>query len=52
MGAFGLIRRHHGVISVVSGAILVAFGGLLVTGLWDDVLSPVLPLVNRFEPPI
>ena len=52
MGAFGAIRRHHNTISVVSGAILVAFGVLLLTGLWTQVMSPVLRLVNRFEPPI
>ena len=52
MGAFGWIRRHHDAISVVSGTILVAFGALLVSGLWNEVMSPVLRLVNRFEPPI
>ena len=52
MGAFGVICRHHDTIGVVSGAILVAFGALLVSGVWNQVLSPVLRLVDRFEPPI
>jgi cytochrome c-type biogenesis protein len=52
MNAFGWIRQHHDAISVASGVILVGFGALLVTGLWNQVLSPVLRLVNGFEPPI
>ncbi|MDH5314454.1 MAG: cytochrome c biogenesis protein CcdA [Actinomycetota bacterium] len=52
MGAFEAIRRHHDAINLVSGAILVSIGLLLVTGYWTRILSPVFQLVNRFEPPI
>jgi cytochrome c-type biogenesis protein len=52
MGAFGAIRRHHDTINIVSGVVLVTIGVLLLTGLWTQILSPVLRLENRFEPPI
>lgn len=52
MGALDLLKRHHEAISLVSGVIMVAIGLLLVSGLWVQVLSPLLRLVNRFTPPI
>ncbi len=47
-----VLKRHHETISVVSGVIMVSIGLLLVSGLWLQILAPVLRLVNRFEPPI
>jgi cytochrome c-type biogenesis protein len=37
LGAIGWVRRHSALVMRVGGAMLVAIGVLLVTGLWDDV---------------
>lgn len=52
MGAFRFFSRHYRVFAAISGVIMVAIGVLLVTGLWVQLLSPVLNEVNRFSPPI
>lgn len=52
MGALDIIKRHHDTISVVSGLIMITLGVLLISGLWVRIMSPLLRLVNRFEPPI
>ncbi len=52
MGALDILKRHHDTISLVSGVIKVSIGLLLVSGLWVRIMSPVLRLVNGFEPPI
>jgi cytochrome c-type biogenesis protein len=48
----GFLQRHYHTIAGVSGSALVAIGLLLVTGAWVRVMSPLLRLVNSFEPPI
>jgi len=48
----GFLQRHYRAIAGVSGSMLVAIGLLLVTGAWVRVMSPLLRLVNSFEPPI
>jgi len=35
-GALAFVRRHRRVISAVGGALLIAIGILLVTGVWND----------------
>ena len=52
MRRLGFLHRHYHTIAGVSGSVLVAIGLLLVTGAWVRVISPVLRLVNSFEPPI
>jgi cytochrome c-type biogenesis protein len=52
MRRLGFLQRHYRAIAGVSGATLVAIGLLLVTGAWVRVMSPLLRLVNSFEPPI
>jgi cytochrome c-type biogenesis protein len=58
LGVGGLMRRlrflqrHFRAISAVSGSVLVAIGILLVSGLWLRVSSPLLRLVDSFQPPI
>jgi cytochrome c-type biogenesis protein len=52
MRRLGFLQRHYHTIAGVSGSVLVAIGLLLVTGAWVRVISPVLRLVNSFEPPI
>lgn len=48
----GFLQRHYQAIAAFSGSVLVAIGLLLVTGTWVRVMSPLLHLVNSFEPPI
>jgi cytochrome c-type biogenesis protein len=48
----GFLQRHYQAIAAFSGSVLVAIGLLLVTGTWVRVMSPLLRLVNSFEPPI
>jgi cytochrome c-type biogenesis protein len=52
MDRLGFLQRHYNAIAGVSGTVLVAIGLLLVTGAWVRVISPLLRLVNSFEPPI
>jgi cytochrome c-type biogenesis protein len=52
MRRLGFLRRHYHAVAGVSGAVLIAIGLLLVTGAWVRVMSPLLRLVNSFEPPI
>lgn len=37
LGAIGWVRRHSATVMHLGGALLVAIGVLLVTGLWDDL---------------
>ena len=37
--ALGFIRRHHRVIGAIGGAVLVAMGVLLVSGVWDHWMN-------------
>lgn len=52
MRRLGFLQRHYRAIAGVSGTMLVAIGLLLVSGAWVRVMSPLLRLVNSFEPPI
>jgi cytochrome c-type biogenesis protein len=52
MRRLGFLQRHYRAIAGVSGSVLVAIGLLLVSGAWVRVMSPLLRLVNSFEPPI
>lgn len=52
MRRLGVLQRHHRAIAGGSGSLLVAIGLLLVTGAWVRIMSPLLRLVNSFEPPI
>ncbi|MCI0632585.1 MAG: cytochrome c biogenesis protein CcdA [Actinobacteria bacterium] len=52
MRRLGFLQRHYRAIAGLSGSVLVAIGLLLVTGAWVRVMSPLLRLVNSFEPPL
>jgi cytochrome c-type biogenesis protein len=52
VGALDVLKHHHDAISFGSGLVMVVIGLLLITGAWLQVMSPVLRLVNRFEPPL
>lgn len=45
-GAFGWVKRHFGVINLVSGLILAAFGVILLTGQMPWVVARVQALLN------
>src|SRR5207302_9703612 len=52
MGTFRFFSRHYQWFAGIGGAMMVAIGVLLVTGLWVRLLSPLLRIVNRFTPRI
>jgi cytochrome c-type biogenesis protein len=52
MGTLDVLKRHHEMISMVSGVIMVSIGLLLMSGLWAQVMAPIFRLVNRFQPAI
>ena len=39
VGALGRLRRHTRAIQIFGGALLIAVGALLVTGVWNDFVS-------------
>lgn len=52
MGAFKFFSRNYQWFAGAGGALMVAIGVLLISGLWVRLLAPMLRLVNRFTPPI
>ncbi len=52
LAAFKTVRRHSPLITRVGGAMLVAVGLLLVTGLWGDLVAGLQGWVGGFEPVI
>ncbi|MEU8920827.1 cytochrome c biogenesis protein CcdA [Kitasatospora sp. NPDC048545] len=39
LGAFGWVKRHYPLVMRIGGGMLVAVGLLLVTGVWDSMMS-------------
>ncbi len=50
VGAVTRLRRHSVHFERAGGAVLVAVGVLLVTGLWDRVLTSLQPAISGFTP--
>lgn len=50
--AFRAIRRRTGLITRIGGAMLVAVGVLLVTGLWGELIAGLQGWVSGFRPVI
>jgi cytochrome c-type biogenesis protein len=50
MGAFDVVRRHRVLVSRLGGAMLVAVGVLLVSGVWDMVMQSLKGSISGFEP--
>ena len=44
------VRRHIRAFNIVGGALLIAMGVLMVTGLWGAIMSNFLGVVNGFVP--
>ncbi|GAA3109577.1 cytochrome c biogenesis CcdA family protein [Streptosporangium carneum] len=49
---FKAVRRHSQLITRVGGAMLVAVGLLLVTGLWGELIATMQGWISGFEPVI
>lgn len=50
VGVLARVRRHSLHLERVGGAVLVLVGVLLVTGLWDRVLTSLQPAITGFTP--
>jgi cytochrome c-type biogenesis protein len=49
---FRAVRRHSRLVTRIGGAMLVAVGVLLVTGLWGELIAGLQVWVGGFEPVI
>jgi cytochrome c-type biogenesis protein len=47
-----VIKRNYHWVAGVSGVIMIAIGLLLITGLWQDWVTPLLNRLTRITPPI
>jgi cytochrome c-type biogenesis protein len=52
MGAFGWVKQHYLWVMRLGGAMLVAIGVLLVTGVWNDMTVQMQIWVNGFTPAV
>ncbi|MDQ1603573.1 MAG: cytochrome c-type biosis protein [Actinomycetota bacterium] len=52
MGAFGWVKSHYAWVTRAGGAMLVAIGVLLVTGLWNDITVSLQVWVSGFTPAV
>jgi cytochrome c-type biogenesis protein len=52
VGALRLLRGRSILVERVGGAMLVAVGVLLVTGLWDRFIVQLQPLIGGFRTPM
>jgi cytochrome c-type biogenesis protein len=51
LGALRLLRGRSILVERVGGAMLLAVGVLLVTGLWDRFIVQLQPLIGGFRTP-
>ncbi len=51
-GALGFLKRNSRTFQVAGGVMLVVVGVAMATGLWDQLVVALRPLINGFEPPI
>jgi cytochrome c-type biogenesis protein len=51
-GAFALLRRHARTMQIVGGGLLVAVGGAIATGLWNQLMLYLRPLIQAYELPL
>jgi cytochrome c-type biogenesis protein len=52
MGALGWVKRHYVWVMRLGGAMLVAIGVLLVTGVWNDLTVQMQIWVDGFSPAV
>ncbi|TJZ51883.1 cytochrome c biogenesis protein CcdA [Streptomyces piniterrae] len=48
LGAFGWVKRHYVWVMRIGGGMMVALGLLLVTGVWDGLMSELQNWTQRF----
>jgi cytochrome c-type biogenesis protein len=51
-GSVDWLRRHIRVVNIVGGALLVVIGILMVTGLWQAMISSLGAVILGFVPPL
>lgn len=51
-GSVAWLRRNIRIINIIGGAVLVAIGLLMVTGLWQAIISSLGAVIIAFEPPL
>ncbi|MFJ6617057.1 cytochrome c biogenesis CcdA family protein [Kitasatospora sp. NPDC091335] len=49
LGAFGWVKRHYPLVMRIGGGMLVAVGLLLVTGIWDSMMSELQSWTADFQ---
>jgi len=52
VGAVGFIRRNYHWFAGIGGVVMTTVGVLLVTGVWQRLLAPLLREITRFTPAI
>ena len=50
--SLAFLRRHIRVINIVGGGLLVALGLLMVTGLWNEIMSRLASVITSVELPL
>jgi cytochrome c-type biogenesis protein len=50
VGSVSFVKRHIRAINIIGGILLVVIGVLMVTGLWSDLMSQFLAVIQGFEP--
>jgi cytochrome c-type biogenesis protein len=51
-GALGFLRRNSRTFQIVGGVMLTLVGVAIATGLWDQFIFFLRPLIQGFEPPL
>ncbi|MEN0085187.1 MAG: cytochrome c biogenesis protein CcdA [Leifsonia sp.] len=49
-GSVAFLKRHIRAINIIGGVLLVVIGVLMVTGLWSELMSQFLAVIQGFEP--
>jgi len=49
-GSVAFLKRHIRAINIIGGVLLVVIGILMVTGLWSELMSQFLAVIQGFEP--
>jgi len=50
--AIGFLRRHIRIVNIIGGALLIALGILMVTGLWTDIMSRLTAVMGSVILPL
>lgn len=50
LGAIGWVKRHHRQVQVVGGLMMIAVGLLLLTGLWQDLITALQQWALAYTP--